>query len=84
MNSITSSSKWEDLDIELEEELIQALKRAFNFEFLMPVQKAVIPLFAKSFDVAVEVFYYHKAKELKHLIRQQQDQGRHLLFSCLF
>ncbi len=55
MNSVTSTTKWEDLEIELEDELVDALKRAFGFEYLMPVQKAVIPLFSKSFDVAVEV-----------------------------
>ena len=56
MNSITTTSRWEDLDIDLEDSLVQAIKKAFGFEFLMPVQKAVIPLFAKSYDVAVEVF----------------------------
>lgn len=55
MNSVTSSTKWEDLEIDLEEELVIAVKKAFGFEYLMPVQTAVIPLFAKSFDVAVEV-----------------------------
>jgi len=54
MNSVTSGAKWEELEIELEAELVEALKKAFGFEYMMPVQKAVIPLFAKSFDVAVE------------------------------
>lgn len=33
--------------------LLKALKE-FNFEFMMPVQKATIPMFMKNYDVAVE------------------------------
>lgn len=51
----TTETRWEDLDIALEPSLIAAMKKAFGFEYVMPVQKVVVPLFAKSFDVAVEV-----------------------------
>lgn len=49
--------KWESLSPKINEELISAIKSAFGFETMMPVQKATIPLFLSNYDVAVEVLF---------------------------
>ena len=46
---------WDDLEYKLKPELIEALKTEMGFTKVMPVQKSVIPIFSKNYDVAVEV-----------------------------
>ena len=45
---------WEDLKPFLNKVIIETLEEDFKFKQIMPVQKTVIPLFAKNYDVAVE------------------------------
>ena len=51
---MTLQSTWEDLDCKLEEEILETLKLDLDFKNVMPVQKAVVPVFRKNYDVAVE------------------------------
>lgn len=46
---------WDDLEYKLRPKLIEALKTEMGFTKVMPVQKSVIPIFSKNYDVAVEV-----------------------------
>lgn len=46
---------WNDLDYQLHDSLKEILTQDFEFDKVMPVQKSVIPIFSKNYDVAVEV-----------------------------
>lgn len=50
---MTLKITWENLKVDLHEKLVSALNDS-GFPQVMPVQKAVVPLFAKNYDVAVE------------------------------
>lgn len=52
---MTLDITWNDLDYQLEDTLKQVLTETLKFENVMPVQKSVIPIFSKNYDVAVEV-----------------------------
>ena len=45
---------WHEIDPPINKSLISILENDLNFPTLMPVQKAVVPLLCKNFDVAVE------------------------------
>lgn len=49
-----SKFKWDCLERFLDPEIVKTITQDFGFEYVMPVQKTVIPLFSKSYDVAVE------------------------------
>ena len=51
---MTLNLKWKDLDYKLHPELMKAIETDFGFQHIMPVQNAVLPVFCKNFDVAVE------------------------------
>ena len=59
---MTLNFTWQDLEIPsqnkkvsfLEKELITSLENSLGFSKVMPIQKAVIPLFCSNKDVAVE------------------------------
>lgn len=51
---MTLNLKWKDLDYKLQPELMKAIETDFGFKHIMPVQNAVLPVFCKNFDVAVE------------------------------
>ena len=48
---MTTTEGWKALG--LHETLMKTLE-AFDFQYMMPVQKAAIPMFMKNYDVAVE------------------------------
>lgn len=52
---MTLDITWKDLEYQLNEELVNILEETLGFKNVMPVQKAVIPIFSKNYDVAVEV-----------------------------
>lgn len=52
---MTTTEEWTDLDIKINPVIIDAIKKAFNFDYMMPIQKATIPIFVKNCDVAVQV-----------------------------
>lgn len=52
MNPLALS--WSELDGGLQPALVSVLENLMGFKHVMPVQKAVIPLLLKSYDVAVE------------------------------
>jgi len=53
-SSKTVNEKWDALEPRLFPELEQSVSKALGFEYMMPVQKAAIPLFIKNHDLAVE------------------------------
>lgn len=53
---------WKDLEYKLSVPIIKALVESFKFDKVMPVQTAVIPVFCKNFDVAVEVKVSYKGQ----------------------
>ena len=65
---MTANVTWKELEYKLSVPILQAIVNEFHFEKVMPVQSAVIPVFCKNFDVAVEVKYFDT--------RPAQDQGR--------
>lgn len=52
---MTLDITWDDLDYQLEDTLKKVLTETLKFDKVMPVQKSVIPIFSKNYDVAVEV-----------------------------
>lgn len=52
---MTLNLKWKDLDYKIDPTIVKVLDKDFGFSNVMPVQNAVIPVFCKNFDVAVEV-----------------------------
>ncbi len=52
---MATTETWESLRPPLRKETIQALHDALGFKFMMPIQKATIPIFLKNTDVAVQV-----------------------------
>lgn len=52
---MTLDISWNDLDYQLDDSLKQILTEELKFTNVMPVQKSVIPIFSKNYDVAVEV-----------------------------
>ena len=46
---------WEDFEVSLNPLIINAVHKGLNFQTMMPVQKATIPLFLRNYDVAVQV-----------------------------
>jgi len=62
---MTTKEKWSKLETKVHPEIIKAIRENFGFEYMMPVQKAAIPLFLKNYDLAVQVdFYKLNAKQL--------------------
>jgi len=51
----TLEQTWSDLDCELSPLLLKAITEGLGFTKVMPVQKSVVPVFSKNYDVAVEV-----------------------------
>lgn len=51
---MTLNLKWKDMEYKIAAPLLKALEHDFKFTNVMPVQNAVVPVFSKNFDVAVE------------------------------
>ncbi len=51
---MTLNLKWKDMEYKIAPPLLKALEADFGFANVMPVQNAVVPVFSKNFDVAVE------------------------------
>ncbi len=49
---------WKDLKTRLDPAIEENIISVLGFEHPMPVQFAVIPLFLKNYDIAVEVFLF--------------------------
>ena len=52
---MTLDISWNEIEYDLQEELTDVLTKDLKFDKVMPVQKSVIPIFSKNYDVAVEV-----------------------------
>lgn len=51
---MTLNIGWDKQDADLDSKIIDILVNKFNFDKMMPVQKACVPLFCKNYDCAVE------------------------------
>jgi hypothetical protein len=76
---MTLDINWKDIDYQLQPELSQILNETLGFTNVMPVQKAVIPIFSKNYDVAVEV---SQSPIIFNSSRLPPDQARPSLFFC--
>lgn len=54
---MTLNEKWASLEPKIDARIIKAIHEGFGFEYIMPVQKVVLPHFMKNYDVAVQVLF---------------------------
>jgi hypothetical protein len=59
---MTLEITWDDIKYELDARLKSVLLDTLQFDKVMPIQKACIPIFSKNYDVAVEVNFHFLLK----------------------
>ena len=55
---MTLNEKWSSIEPKIDARIIKAINDGFGFEYVMPVQKVVLPHFMQNHDVAVQVSFF--------------------------
>jgi len=86
---MTLNEKWSSIEPKIDARIIKAVENGFGFEFVMPVQKVVLPHFMQNHDVAVQAAT-GSGKTLSfvipmthHAIKNKTELGTHEIFGLI-
>ena len=73
---MTLSEKWSSIEPKIDDRIVKAIHDGFGFEYVMPVQKVVLPHFMQNHDVAVQVMseIFHKLIMLASRLLLDQEK----------